>query len=122
MKRILIVDDCRVSTRLFMALLETPGYELSVASNGLDALRACEKARPDLILLDLSLPEMDGFEVARRIKGDGRTRDIPIIAVTAYGHDEATDEALEAGADHFMTKPFSGVVLRETVAALVDAR
>jgi CheY-like chemotaxis protein len=120
MKRILIVDDSHVSVRLFTALLEGPNYELSVASTGLDALRICATRHPDLILLDLHLPEMDGFEVARRLKGDSSTRHIPILAVTAYGHGHATDEARGAGVDHFMAKPFSGVALREAVAAFTD--
>lgn len=119
MKKILIVDDSHVSVRLFTALLEGPNYELSVASTGAAALSACKSSKPDLILLDLHLPEMDGFEVARRLKGDQSTRDIPILAVTAYGNGQATLEAMGAGADHFLAKPFSGVALREVVAAFV---
>jgi CheY-like chemotaxis protein len=119
MKKILIVDDSNISVRLFTALLEGPSYQLKVASDGVAALRACAADRPDLVLLDLHLPEMDGFEVARRLKSDAHTRDIPILAVTAYGHGHATDEALTAGVDCFMAKPFSGVALREMVASLV---
>lgn len=119
MKKILIVDDSQMSVRLFTALLESPDYELSVASTGLDALRACASAKPDLVLLDLNLPEMDGFEVARRLKGDEHTRDIPILAISAYGHGHATDDALDAGVDRFMAKPFSGIALREAVASFV---
>ena len=65
-------------------------------------MRACADDKPDLVLLDLHLPEMNGFEVARRLKSNDRTRDIPILAVTAYGHGHATDEALTAGVDRFM--------------------
>lgn len=119
MKKILIVDDSQMSVRLFTALLESPDYELCVASTGLDALRACASVKPDLVLLDLNLPEMDGFEVARRLKGNEHTRDIPILAISAYGHGHATDDALGAGVDHFMAKPFSGVALREAVASFV---
>jgi two-component system cell cycle response regulator len=122
MKQILIVDDSHVSVRLFTALLESPNYQVRVASSGKDALALCVSSKPDLVLLDLHLPEMDGFEIARRLKSDARTRDIPILAITAYGHGQATVEALRAGADHFMAKPFSGVELREVVASFVDAR
>jgi CheY-like chemotaxis protein len=116
MKKILIVDDSMVSVRLFTALLESPDYELSIATSGRAALDACNSEKPDLILLDLHLPELDGFEVTRRLKGDSRTRHIPILALTAYGHGHATEEAISAGVDHFMAKPFSGVALREVVA------
>ena len=116
MKKILIVDDSLVSVRLFTALLEGPDYQLSVANSGLQALHACDSEKPDLILLDLHLPELDGFEVTRRLKSDSRTRHIPIVALTAYGHGHATDDAISAGVDHFMAKPFSGVALREMVA------
>lgn len=119
-KKILIVDDSHSSVRLFTALLESPGYELRVVNSGKDALLACAASKPDLILLDLLLPEMTGFEVARRLKDDESTRDIPILAVSAYGHGHATEQALGAGADHFMAKPFSGVALREKVAAFVE--
>lgn len=121
MKKILIVDDSSISVRLFTALLEGPSYQLKVAADGVAALHACAADKPDLVLLDLHLPEMNGFEVARRLKSDDRTRHIPILAVTAYGHGHATDEALTAGVDRFMAKPFSGVALREMVAALVLA-
>jgi CheY-like chemotaxis protein len=119
MKQILIVDDSHISARLFTALLEGPGYEVRVVSTGEDALQACASSKPDLVLLDLLLPNMDGFEVARRLKGDAATRHIPILAVTAYGHGHATDQAMLAGVDHFLAKPFSGVVLREVVAGFM---
>jgi CheY-like chemotaxis protein len=119
MKKILIVDDSMVSVRLFTALLESPDYELSIATSGRAALDACNSEKPDLILLDLHLPELDGFEVTRRLKGDSRTRHIPILALTAYGHGHATEEAISAGVDHFMAKPFSGVALREIVASFM---
>lgn len=117
MKTILIVEDSAVSVRLITALLESPEYELQVAGTGREALHACAEAKPDLVVLDLQLPEIDGFEVTRRLKGDSRTRDIPILVVTAYGEGEASVEAKSAGADGFMSKPFSGVALREAVAA-----
>lgn len=119
-KDILIVDDTPSSARLFVALLESPRYRLRVVRTGLEALAACRESKPDLILLDLLLPEMDGFEVARRLRQQAGTRDIPILAVSAYGHGHATDEALAAGVDSFMGKPFSGVALREAVSAFVD--
>lgn len=119
MKKIPIVDDSQLNVRLFTALLTNPEYELRVASNGREALRACAASRPDLVLLDLNLPELNGFEVTRRLKGDESTRRIPIVAVTAHGHGEATEQALVAGADFFMAKPFSATALREAVAAFV---
>lgn len=116
MKRILLVDDSKVSIRLFTALLEGPAYEIVVVETGREALSHCAEHKPDLVILDLRLPGMDGFEVARRLKGAEATRKIPIVAVTAYGHGHATDEAMAAGIDRFMAKPFSGVALRETIA------
>lgn len=118
-KKILIVDDSAVSVRLFTALLEGPEYDVYAVNNGRDALVSCAQARPDLILLDLHLPDMDGFEVTRHLKRDQATCGIPIVAVTAYGHGQASDAAMEAGVDEFIAKPFSGVALRETVASFV---
>lgn len=117
MKTILIVEDSQVSVRLFTALLESPEYQLRVAGTGREALQACASALPDLVVLDLQLPEIDGFEVARRLKGDAKTRNIPILVVTAYGEGDASIECKSVGVDGFMSKPFSGVALREAVAA-----
>ena len=105
-KRILLVEDEEDNMRILRDLL-TSGYELYEAVDGEKALAAVAKQRPDLILMDIQLPIMDGYEATRRIKADPALRSIPIIAITSYalGDDEARARA--AGCDDFVPKPYS---------------
>ncbi|MGE5385425.1 MAG: response regulator [Betaproteobacteria bacterium] len=102
---ILIVDDDAFSCRLFQELLEREGYQTIIVSSGLDALRVVEENIPDLFLLDAVMPSMSGFELAGRLKADERTRNVPIIMVTALNDEESRLTALKEGAEEFLTKP-----------------
>jgi len=102
--RILVVDDERQITRVLRGSLESHGYEVFVAHDGLEALRLYEKSAPDLVITDLSMPLMDGVELTQSIRKIGTT---PIIVLSVREHDETKVAALDAGADDYMTKPFS---------------
>ncbi len=114
--KILLVDDIVTNLKILRDALEPEGYELLVASDGPTALRAAATSLPDLILLDIVMPEMDGYEVCRHLKATEATRAIPVIFITA--RDEADDlvEAFRAGGADYITKPFA----REEVLARVD--
>ncbi len=116
--RILIVDDIDTNVRLLQAKLEAEYYETSVARNGPEALTAAATERPDIILLDVMMPGMDGFEVCRRLKADPATRHIPVVLVTALDGRRDRLNGLEAGADDFITKPIDDVVLFARVRSL----
>jgi pilus assembly protein CpaE len=103
--KLLIVDDEADTLRLVSLMLERQGYEVMTAENGRVALEKIEESKPDLILLDIMMPEIDGFEVARRLRGDPETEDIPIIMFTAKTQVEDKITGLESGADVYLTKP-----------------
>jgi len=113
--RILVVDDEDRNLRLMEALLAPLGHTVSTAVDGEEALDAVRAAPPDMILLDVMMPKLDGFEVARRLKGDERTQGIPIVMVTALQSVEDRVKALEAGADDFLSKPVDKVELTARV-------
>ncbi len=106
-RRILVVDDNHVNLDLIQEVAESAGYEVVRADNGPDALIAAETEAPDLIILDVNMPRMSGYEVCRVLKGNTRTNSIPIIMLTALFEVNAKVEGLDAGADDYMTKPFS---------------
>ena len=113
---ILVVEDHPQNRYLMTYLLESRGYEVEVALDGLEALDAIETRPPDLILMDMQLPKVDGYEATRRVKADERFRDIPLVAVTAHSMRGDQDKAMAAGCDVFVTKPING----EELLALVD--
>jgi signal transduction histidine kinase len=102
---ILIVDDEASNRGLFQAQLQQDGYAIMAAVNGEDALRQVDRQLPDLILLDAMMPGLNGFQVAERLKGEERTRHIPIIMITALDDQESRMQALSKGAEEFLTKP-----------------
>ena len=106
-KRILVIEDTEDNRRIVRDLLESVGYELIEAADGAAGIAMAVEHRPDLILMDIHLPIMDGYEASRRIKSDPTLRHIPIIAVTSYAlsGDEAKTRA--AGCDGYVAKPFS---------------
>lgn len=104
MKRILAVDDERQIGRMLRASLQSSGYEVEVVQNGAEALQAFQQHAPDLVITDLAMPEMDGIELTRRIRGSS---DTPIIVLSVRDSEAMKVRALDAGADDYVTKPFS---------------
>src|SRR5215207_7621876 len=106
---ILIVDDEPSGRETLAALLHTQGYQLAFAAGGAEALAQATKLQPDLILLDVMMPEIDGFEVCRRLRADPAIAEVPIVLVTALDDRRSRLEGIEAGADDFVTKPFDRI-------------
>jgi two-component system, cell cycle response regulator DivK len=106
-KRILVVEDQPDSRQIIRDMLASTDYEITEAENGEEALSAIKKQRPDLILMDVQMPIMDGYTATRRIKADGALRSIPIIAVTSYALSGEEKKARAAGCDDYVPKPFS---------------
>jgi two-component system, cell cycle response regulator DivK len=105
--RILVVEDQEDNRKIVRDLLTSVGYELIEAVNGEEGVRLAEQHRPDLVLMDIQLPIVDGYEATRRIKAQPELRGIPIIAVTSYALSGDDAKALEAGCDAYVAKPFS---------------
>ena len=106
-KRILVVEDQEDNRQILRDLLASADYEMVEAENGQEALTAVVEHMPDLILMDIQLPIMDGYEATRRIKADPATKSIPIIVVTSYALSGDEGKAREAGCDAYVTKPYS---------------
>lgn len=106
-KRILVVEDQEDNRQIIRDMLSVTDYEITEAENGELALAAIAKERPDLILMDIQLPVLDGYEATRRIKADPALRSIPIIAVTSYALSGDEHKARAAGCDDFVPKPYS---------------
>jgi len=106
-KRILVVEDQEDNRRILRDLLTSVGYEIVNAVNGEEALTAAERERPDLILMDIQLPLLDGYEATRRIKANPDLRAIPIVVVTSYALSGDEAKARAAGCDAYVTKPYS---------------
>ncbi|RCJ41481.1 hybrid sensor histidine kinase/response regulator [Nostoc punctiforme NIES-2108] len=116
--RILAVDDTQDNLILVQAILESEGYEIDLASDGIKALRKIEQSPPDLILLDVMMPGIDGYEVTRRIRKNPAISYIPILLITAF-HQSSVVEGLDAGADDFIRKPFDTDELLARVRSLL---
>lgn len=119
-KKILIVEDEESLLKLESILLTTKGYLVQGATTGLAALEAVAEEPPDLILLDIMLPEMDGLDVCERIKGDPKTGHIPIILLTARKTPEDVARGKAVGADHYITKPFKSAMVMEMIEKLIN--
>jgi two-component system phosphate regulon response regulator PhoB len=117
--RILVVDDEEDLLELVRYNLTKEGYEVTCVASGEEAIKAARKQPPELIVLDLMLPAVDGLEVCRRLKADARTREIPIIMLTAKGEESDMIAGLERGADDYIAKPFSPRVLGARIKALL---
>jgi two-component system alkaline phosphatase synthesis response regulator PhoP len=118
-QKILVVDDEEDILELLRFNLAKEGYDVSTESTGEEALSTARAESPDLILLDLMLPGMDGLEVARRLKGEPSTKNLPIVMLTAKGEESDIVAGLELGADDYITKPFSRKVLASRIRAVL---
>jgi two-component system, cell cycle response regulator DivK len=119
---VLVVDDVDHGREIFAEYLEYRGFRVATAADGLEALDKAFELLPDVILMDLSLPGIDGWEATRRLKQDDRTRDIPIIALTAHALAAAHDKAREVGCNAVVTKPCLPKDLEQEVRRQLDAR
>jgi two-component system cell cycle response regulator len=117
--RILVVDDNPLNVKLLAAKLARDYYFVSTAENGIQCLDAAQKEHPDLILLDIMMPEMDGFEACEKLKADPATRHIPVVMVTALSDTADRVRGLQCGADDFLTKPINDVALMARVRSLL---
>ena len=120
MPRILLVEDNEASRDMLSRRLARRGYEVSLAVDGEEALAAVRSSRPDLILMDMDLPVLDGWEAAARLKASPDTQAIPIIALTAHAMAGDRERALEAGCDDFETKPIEFERLLSKMEALLN--
>ncbi|MGI8810056.1 MAG: response regulator [Acidimicrobiales bacterium] len=119
MTRILLVEDNEMNRDMLMRRLRRKGYDVVIAVDGGEGVAMATSAAPDIILLDMSLPVLDGWEVARRLKAASDTRSVPIIALTAHAMAGDRERAVEAGCDDYDTKPIDLPRLLEKVEALL---
>jgi two-component system cell cycle response regulator DivK len=119
---VLVVDDVAHGREIFAEYLEFRGFRVATAADGQEAIDQAFELHPDVILMDLSLPKVDGWEATRRLKADDRTRDIPIIALTAHALAAAHDKAMEVGCDAVVTKPCLPKDLEQEVRRQLEAR
>lgn len=117
--RILVVDDIAANVKLLEVRLLAEYFEVLTAASGPEALEICENGRIDVVLLDVMMPGMDGFEVCRRLKADAATAHVPVVMITALDHVSERVRGLEAGADDFLTKPVNDLQLMTRVKSLV---
>ena len=119
MAKILLVEDNEMNRDMLGRRLARRGFEMLFAADGREALRACRAERPDLVLMDLSLPVMDGWEAIRRIKADPELKRTPVIALTAHAMPQEEASARAAGCDDFETKPIEFARLLEKIRKLL---
>lgn len=122
MPKILLVEDNEMNRDMLSRRLTRNGYEIVMAVDGGQGVAMAASEKPDLILMDMSLPVMDGWEATRRVKSDDATKSIPIIALTAHALVEDKEKAFAAGCDDFDTKPVELPRLLEKIKALLDVK
>ena len=120
-KKILVVDDERHIVRLVQVNLERVGHRVVPAFDGKEALKKVETEKPDLIVLDVMMPHMDGFEVLKRLKADEQTRDIPVVMLTAKAQDADVFRGWASGVDCYLTKPFNPIELLTFVKRIFES-
>jgi two-component system cell cycle response regulator DivK len=116
---ILIVDDFDDTRLLLRTWLEKKGYRVVEAENGLDGITTAQREHPDLIIMDVEMPELDGLSATRRLRELDQFKQVPIIAVSAYGADQFRDDALEAGCNEYVSTPFEPDELEMLIRSLV---
>jgi DNA-binding response OmpR family regulator len=121
-RRILVVDDNLDSVLILRSMLEAQGFNVRVAQSGLEALDRLKEEVPDLVLLDVMMPEMSGFEVLERIKSTHATSRVPVILVTAKVQDEDVMTGYQYGADYYITKPCTAKQLLYGISLVLDRR
>jgi two-component system, cell cycle response regulator DivK len=119
MAKLLLVEDNEMNRDMLVRRLEKRGYELVIAVDGLRGIELARAANPDLILMDMSLPGLDGWQASRQLKSDNATSHIPIIALTAHAMAEDRDKAMAAGCDEYETKPVELTSLLAKIEALL---
>ena len=120
--RILVVEDDADNRRIVVKVLTSDGHETLEAVDGASAIETARREHPDLIVLDLAMPGIDGWEAARRLKADPQTADIPIVALTAFAMRGDEERAREAGCDGYLPKPCRPQTIRETVRRFLATR
>ena len=118
-KSILIVEDNQTNAQLLKDVLVIKGYEVDIVINGDNALASMEESKPDLVLMDIQLPGMDGYEVTRIMRENPQTKELPVIAVTAYALKGDKEKAMQAGCDGYMSKPINTRELPKMVEKLI---
>jgi len=121
MQKILLVEDQEMNRDMLSRRLRKRGFEVSIAVDGAEGVEKARAERPDLILMDMSLPVIDGWEATRQLKADDATRGIPVVALTAHAMSTDREKALAAGCDAYETKPVELPRLLETVEKLLGA-
>jgi CheY-like chemotaxis protein len=119
---VLVVEDYQDAREMYAAYLQYAGFRVAEATNGLEAIEQSVTLRPDIILMDLALPKVDGWEATRRLKEDERTRDIPIVALTGHALAGHAEGARRAGCDAFVTKPCLPDALVAEIRRMLAAR
>ena len=114
-KKILIVDDEQDILDMIKLKLEAEGFDVVEASNGIDGLAAVQKEKPDLVLLDIMMPELNGYQVCRELKSNEKLKNIPVVMLTAKAQESDKFWGLETGADDYVTKPFEFSSLIQTI-------
>ncbi len=118
-KKILAIEDDPASARLISYTLEQGGYQVLMAPNGLEGLRKAQEEEPDLVILDVMLPGLDGFQVCRRLRAEPRTRHLPILMLSAKAQEIDKATGLKVGADDYLTKPADPAELLSRVGSLL---
>lgn len=122
MPKILVVDDEEHIIMILKDSLEFSGFQVVTALDGQEALETVAKEKPELVVLDIGMPKMDGWEVCRRLKGDEKTKNIPVIILTAYAQTSDQRKGMQLGADRFITKPCDLAYLVEEINSLISQK
>ncbi len=117
-RRVLVVDDDELTLEILRTILDLEDFEVRTATSGQGALDEVDAERPDVVVLDVMMPDIDGFEVCARLRGDPATATLPIILLSARDREEDRRQGLDAGATAYLTKPFSPLSLIETLSVL----